>query len=84
MTTATQPKQRQRPRAIRGYVHGVAAAAAYLDMDKRTFNKHVLPHVRPRLFGGHAYWRIADLDRFMDPDRNPPGAETEFFSRKVS
>lgn len=67
---------------IRGYLHGSRRAAEYLDIDRQTFrgwrDDTEMAHrelLQPRIIRGEPYYRIANLDRFMDPANNPPGAE---------
>ena len=66
---------------IRGYVRGCRSAAAYLDIDRKTFRSWrddpVIPEsvrrlLQPRIIRGESYYRLENLDRFMSPANNPP------------
>lgn len=67
---------------LRGYLRGSRRAAEYLDIDRQTFrgwrDDTEMAHrelLQPRIINGDPYYRIANLDRFMDPACNPPGVE---------
>jgi hypothetical protein len=79
MATATQTPRAARE--IRGYFRGTRRAAHYLDIDRSTFRKwrddKEQAHrelLQPRIISGDPYYRIANLDRFMDPANNAPDA----------
>lgn len=74
--------RQRRTFTLRGYVQGAPAAAAYLGVERRFFVRHILPHVRARIIEGRSFYSLKALDAFMDPDRNPPGAETEFRAKQ--
>ena len=72
---------------FRGYLRGCEAAAAYCGVGRKAFRSWrddpCLPdHLRrllvPRIIRGDSYYRMSNLDRFMDPINNQPGEDLEF------
>ena len=76
----TERRRNIRP-VLRGYIKGVANAAAYIAIDLKTFrlwrddpnltHRHLL---QPRIIRGDTYYSLRNLDAFMDPAKNPPDA----------
>jgi hypothetical protein len=66
---------------LRGYIRGLQAAAAYCGIsDRSTFREWCREfEIRPRIIHGQAFFRIATLDRFMDPDSNSEHDEQLFW-----
>jgi hypothetical protein len=68
----------------RGYIHGDTAAAKYLGLKdrkglRRWQDDPTLPLrelLTPRIINGHRYYKVANLDRFMDPALNTPASAT--------
>lgn len=76
--------------APRGYLRGCRSAAAYLSVDRKTFRSwrddpqlpdHVRRLLLPRIIRGESYYRVASLDRFMDPVNNIPDEDLFFRGR---
>ena len=70
---------------IRGYLRGTAAAGRYCGVNRKAFREwresvdiaeDLRALLEPRIIHGWPYFRIAKLDRFMEPANNPPGSET--------
>jgi hypothetical protein len=68
-----------------GYLRGASAAAAYCGVDRKTFRSWrddpVQPEqlkklLQPRIIRGESYYKISNIDRFMDPANNAPDAVT--------
>lgn len=69
-------------REIRGYFRGSRRAAAFLDIDRQTLRNWrddpTIAHrelLQPRIIRGDPYYRISNLEKFMDPANNAPGSE---------
>ncbi len=63
----------------RGYLRGCRAAADYCGVDRKTFRSWrddvaladgLRGLLKPRIIRGESYYRLANLDRFMDPVNN--------------
>jgi hypothetical protein len=64
---------------LRGYLRGSGAAAVYCGIGRKAFRSwrddpclpdHLRRLLAPRIIRGDCYYRIANLDRFMDPINN--------------
>lgn len=64
---------------IRGYLRGSLASAVYCGVGPKAFRSwrddpslpdHLRRLLAPRIIRGDCYYRIANLDRFMDPINN--------------
>lgn len=74
----------------RGYVRGCRAAADYCGVDRKTFRSWrddvaladgLRGLLKPRIIRGESYYRIANLDRFMDPVNNLADEDLTFHGR---
>ena len=72
---------------LRGYMRGTTAAAAYCGVDRKTFRSWrddpaqpdlLRKLLTPRIIRGESYYRLSNLDRFMDPTNNM-GTEPAYF-----
>lgn len=64
-----------------GYLRGSTAAAAYCGVDRKTFRRwrddNLQPEqlkklLQPRIIRGESYYKVTNIDRFMDPANNAP------------
>ena len=72
---------------LRGYVRGSRAAAVYCGVDRKTFrswrddpaqSEMLRKLLKPRVIRGESYYRLSNLDRFMDPANNVDEEPTFF------
>jgi hypothetical protein len=82
---ASPPGKVAKAAAPAGYVRGTTAAAAYCNVDRKTFRSwrddntqsdQLRKLLQPRIIRGESYYKIANIDRFMDPVNNAPDEET--------
>lgn len=80
-TNSLGGKSRPTKSMPRGYVRGSKAAAAYLNVDRKTLRSwrddpavpdHLRQLLKPRIIRGESYYRLENLDRFMEPANNVP------------